>query len=965
MRKIILMMLGYLVIGQFSISYSLEKETHRSLNQYISEGTNSVFSLDTYLKNNLGFAKGKDELLNGQKVYDWVSNGGKFEDEPAYTRSRNHFHNPLLSWDQAGLNSFPFTGQSSALWIQDQENRRSTDLGGDWSWKKARQFYYAALTGDSTAPELSGFKVEEEWGNSITIVGKTAMSEAERNRFFAWTFRAVGQTMHLVQDASVPSHTRNDVHILRNYENWVDELRRDNMAGFQKLFENPKSFSGTVSSAASFIDTDQYNRNNPGVTASTAIGLAEYTNANFFSEDTVFAKEYPYPSRKTSVQVKDYDYPDPFNPGSYVKREYYKKVANGETNGETGYRLAGVDYLRFYRQSLDPTAQDELESIIIPPMDDFVYEDYAKLLLPRAVGYSAALLNYFFRGKIDVVADQGNSSQYVIRNEADEEMSGIFRLYYDDTNGQRKPVDGADWDLSIAARGTSSPVTFTAPSDAKEAGKYVLVFKGSMGQEAEAVVVKEITLKKVIRIRLNGPDGGQVKRDILFKVWAKRKDTGAIASIADTTWKYNDVEAYWEVTVPAISDSFEYMPQYNIWKKVTPAGGFDLEQGVYLDYLWRAAAVGISPATYTGNRQEYGIDYQEEETRNIAQNRSSLWLKEGFKTNTQPIPGIEVLRVFPKDNYSTRLKYEAATRKVSLDGGSGFVVNDNGEGIYGLSQQGYSAVVVKVTPSALPSNNYSVDFWLNSGLLDKSKQIKCGSPWTQYPGRYKTDERFKLVSLLALGTTGILEDTVPYVYAEQDGRFPGSNDTPILVSSTMDYAMSAVVTQYPYASYIASNGNRVILTSDRGNGLGLYRYVGYWDGPLMLYAPNHIIVKQYDGVCHEYLEGPSRWASWIPEYTLDSEGNRTYNDFSITMNGYTHKGTSSFSWIYQPGDNQSYQPIANFNAPLNLTLTWQIWELYWGDCGWRLRFKRTDVLPYTANEYRFKAIASGPAIPLK
>jgi hypothetical protein len=35
-------------------------------------------------------------------------------------------------------------------------------------------------------------------------------------------------------------------------------------------------------------------------------------------------------------------------------------------------------------------------------LDDFVYEDYADNLIPRAVGYSAALLDYFFRGKMEI-----------------------------------------------------------------------------------------------------------------------------------------------------------------------------------------------------------------------------------------------------------------------------------------------------------------------------------------------------------------------------------------------------------------------------------------------------------------------------------------------------------------------------------------------------------------------------------
>lgn len=34
-------------------------------------------------------------------------------------------------------------------------------------------------------------------------------------------------------------------------------------------------------------------------------------------------------------------------------------------------------------------------------LDSRVYEDYAALLLPRAIGYSAGLLDYFFRGRTE------------------------------------------------------------------------------------------------------------------------------------------------------------------------------------------------------------------------------------------------------------------------------------------------------------------------------------------------------------------------------------------------------------------------------------------------------------------------------------------------------------------------------------------------------------------------------------
>ncbi len=197
-RVVLLLVVFYLLSS--SISFALEKPTHAEINKFIATNSMNGFSLDIYLRNQLGFVNGiKKEFKSTEtkKVWEWIRDGGQCEDEPAYTRSRNHFHDPLKTWDQAGLNSGIFTGISSALWIQDQTNRRSTDLGGDWSWRKAREFYYAALTGYSLP--LEGFEVDEDLFTHTIIDGSTNMNEADRNRFFAWTFRAVGQTMHLVQ----------------------------------------------------------------------------------------------------------------------------------------------------------------------------------------------------------------------------------------------------------------------------------------------------------------------------------------------------------------------------------------------------------------------------------------------------------------------------------------------------------------------------------------------------------------------------------------------------------------------------------------------------------------------------------------------------------------------------------------------------------------------------------------------
>jgi hypothetical protein len=63
-------------------------------------------------------------------------------------------------------------------WAQSSDN--------DYSWLLSREYYYQAL--------LTG-------------------SEEQ----YAKTFRSIGQVMHLVSDAAVPAHVRNDAHLKKRF----------------------------------------------------------------------------------------------------------------------------------------------------------------------------------------------------------------------------------------------------------------------------------------------------------------------------------------------------------------------------------------------------------------------------------------------------------------------------------------------------------------------------------------------------------------------------------------------------------------------------------------------------------------------------------------------------------------------------------------------------------------------------
>ncbi|MFZ3090027.1 MAG: hypothetical protein WA240_05305 [Nitrospirota bacterium] len=453
-----------LVLSLNKIALSLDKVTHKFLNETIVKQG----GFNNYLINNLGFAKGIEERFKERQVIELIAQGGVEEDEPLYLRSRNHFHNPSKSWDQAGLTDFGslsslgFTPMSSVLWAQDQSDRSWIDFGGDWSWKKGREYFYQALT---------------------------ASDKTTREESFAKTFRAVGQIMHLVEDASVPAHVRNDTHIWGDgYEAWV----RSNHGS---LNLSPTAFDSSILNEtpnpiasipiAKIFDTDKYTGTNPSTSLSW--GIAEYTNSNFASDDTIFTENFnpnhkhyfPYP-RYNPDNYEIYEIDIPPN----KKRIYIRKKGDGEPIER--FATAGPLYKYL---SFDPALQrSELK------LDLEVHSDYAKKLIPRAVGYSAGLLNYFFRGDIDMIPDDTTGTGYVIVNNIDEDMNGTFELWYDNTNDERRMVWNSYLNVGSKSSGSnkSTNITFTPPTDAKEPGRYMLVFKGKLGNEEDAVVGKEI-----------------------------------------------------------------------------------------------------------------------------------------------------------------------------------------------------------------------------------------------------------------------------------------------------------------------------------------------------------------------------------------------------------------------------------------------------------------------------------------
>jgi len=347
---------------------------HPKINKSVVE--QSEMFLSTLTK--IGFDKGIDSIVKLKEVYKWFQDGGKEEDSG--TRSLQHFHDPTKAWSNAGLKDSTL-GSSSLFWAQ---NPNQSSITGNWSWTNARTYYYQALmSGDKTVREQN----------------------------FADTFRALGQVMHLLADASVPEHTRNDIHVFPwfaenppsatqigswTYETWCKYHVADlntTVAAQDYGITNTSVVSG-LNPIFNFWDTTPL----PITGSFVPVGLAEYSNYNFLSSDTIF-KDYAYPANPvaTGGVLKIVVGED----GKHDKRVYFSGITSDSIPIE---HLVSTGYLWDKLNKISPFSMDAAKF----NLDDNCFQDYASILVPKAVSYSAGLLNYFFRGTIEISAPAQN-----------------------------------------------------------------------------------------------------------------------------------------------------------------------------------------------------------------------------------------------------------------------------------------------------------------------------------------------------------------------------------------------------------------------------------------------------------------------------------------------------------------------------------------------------------------------------
>ena len=505
-----------------------EIQTHGNLSKaaYDQSGLNKdpQLFLNLGLKSSNKFPNSQDPEL--RTIKELIADGANFEDNVTLTNLRpiNHFFDPI-----SGDALLPLIAKPSPSWALEDRGQINGFIGifgvQKYSFADARGYLFKALS---------------------------SPLEADRNKNFGLTFQTLGHVIHHVQDMAQPQHVRLDSHLRLSDSDRADWLFENGSRYEKYTKDNPDKLTPLfglyppvnaatdtrLATARAFWQTGQ----------GGGMGLAEFTNRNFVSAGTNFdTNRYPSPGLADAVP-HDVDAnillqsagitPPPECPPTPVG-EPLKCVM-------TFYRTAVNDIYRPGASGVNDRAstesifdQDLKVKNLLPAfsLNRFNFDAVHQFLIPRAVGYSAGLIDYFFRGKIDLVLDPANAGKHIIKNLGTEDMTGTFTLYYDAVDGNRYPVAGdtpsETWtSRTITANGQLDNLSFTPPANPapKTPGEYMLVFRGALGLETDAVAAKLILCTRVTDPATYPPPAftGNSSYESLPVAWLTREVDGTL-----------------------------------------------------------------------------------------------------------------------------------------------------------------------------------------------------------------------------------------------------------------------------------------------------------------------------------------------------------------------------------------------------------------------------------------------------
>lgn len=375
-----------------SVANGYETKTHSKISGLAAK-TSSLAYLELLPRLGLigdvdnGKLKFQNVMYDELTIRELIEYGSVYEDDRAMTQALYHFFNPrngaglLIDGSQPGL--------PSPDWILTNDQH--------WSYTNARGAFFDALT--------------------------STLGPVHRNKSWGRTFQSLGHIIHHLQDMAQPEHVRNDPHCDSPICALLDPFFKDRIY-WPSLFEqwtkeHPPAEDVFTAYSPVFSASDPNGFTTPRKFWTTTEGngtggngIAEYTHRGFFSKGSPSASSaFPEPqgvavTPSMTVQQLCQGAVPACDPAIASNTGVITFFANTVTDSlrpqysKQNSRAVSYSLLDADLKTINATQTFTLNRFNIQATHEF--------LIPRAVAYSAGLINYFFRGKLEItLPDEG------------------------------------------------------------------------------------------------------------------------------------------------------------------------------------------------------------------------------------------------------------------------------------------------------------------------------------------------------------------------------------------------------------------------------------------------------------------------------------------------------------------------------------------------------------------------------
>ncbi|MGE5328675.1 MAG: PKD domain-containing protein [Deltaproteobacteria bacterium] len=335
------------------------------------------------------------EKKNSKTFADWIIDGGYSADEPERYMSWRHFFNPIQDKGPDYFSDLPSDDNVAANYIESLNQ-----VMGESNPKVNAKIW-----------ALSHWDNKYNWVNGINSLEK-GLTSGNTDESFAAGWRSLGQTLHLIDDMTVPAHVRDDSHPAKG-SGAFDDARAD---AYEYIMSSDLGIikankNGTIANAQ--LDKKIDGINNPNELFNV---VAEHVNQHFFSSDTIPYKTMTGGLKDLNWDGIVYDLPDYKLP---------QKESEYSDNYVVKDELGGL--IMYHKSWLDDNGWEEVPGIV----NRSAVESQAKRLIPIAIKSSMKILDMSIpRASIDDVTFDK------------EKLTGKVTRYKRQDNGSYAPAEG-------------------------------------------------------------------------------------------------------------------------------------------------------------------------------------------------------------------------------------------------------------------------------------------------------------------------------------------------------------------------------------------------------------------------------------------------------------------------------------------------------------------------------------------